>query len=156
MQHLLNHSQLGDTDVVSNFFAIINMLQQASYYNILRAQIWLFPYVKYLEVELLHQMESTFYTLLHSAYIASPNFEENKILFSWFPPISLAILSYSPSLVFPPMNPFWVGIPQSYVLLLSSSPSKTYNLKCLQEPRRYYKYISWTRCKTRSGRVLTS
>lgn len=57
------------------------MLQQAAYYSNLRAQTRLRPHVKYLEVELLDQMEFTFYVFLHIAYIALNNSGKNKMLF---------------------------------------------------------------------------
>lgn len=85
------------------------MLPQASYYNDLRVQTWLCPYVKYLEVELLDQMESTFYVLLHTAYIALHNSGENKMLFSWLPPVSRALL--------PPVHLLCAGVPRSYVFV---------------------------------------
>lgn len=87
-------------------------------------------------------MESTFYTLLQTAYTASQGFEENNTILM----ISSSLPGHSflfSFIIFPSCESLMSWYSQSYLLRFSSSPSKNYNLKCLQKPRRHYKYVNW-------------
>lgn len=63
------------------------------------------------------------------------------------------ILLHYFSLVF---IPYGLIFPRVVSFCFFFSSSKNYKLKCLPEPRRYYKYVNCARCKTGSGRVMAS